>query len=192
VPRSQRCSTKATCDGIEHANRLAMRHLAILAIACAACSHNTVVKTADSQGITTTTTSTTSNGSPGHDVVVSDELARACNLHFSNVQQAPKFDYDQAALLPDDESTLDQIAECVTTGPLKGRGVHLVGRADARGEVEYNLALGASRSTIVKQFLSRHGVDGSRISTTSRGKLDATGTDEDSWRQDRRVDVMLN
>jgi hypothetical protein len=35
------------------------------------------------------------------------------------------------------------------------------------------------------------GVDHREISETSRGKLDATGTDDASWRRDRRVDIAL-
>jgi outer membrane protein OmpA-like peptidoglycan-associated protein len=35
------------------------------------------------------------------------------------------------------------------------------------------------------------GVDASKVTTTSRGKLDATGSDEASWQQDRRVDIDL-
>jgi hypothetical protein len=31
----------------------------------------------------------------------------------------------------------------------------------------------------------------SKITTWSRGKLDATGTDETTWQRDRRVDIDL-
>jgi peptidoglycan-associated lipoprotein len=168
--------------------------LIVLGMGCAAaCSHDPVIKT-PAQATTTATSTRTADpsGARQHDVVVSDEIARQCDLHFGNVDQAPKFDFDQAALLPDDQSVLGQVAQCVTTGPLRGRSVRLIGRADPRGEIEYNFVLGESRSAVVKQFLSSHGVEGGRISTTSRGKLDASGTDEDGWRRDRRVDVVLD
>ncbi len=164
---------------------------AIFACFASACSHDHV--RAPNEATATTTTTTANSGSNrNRDLAVSDDIVRACNLHFSNVEQAPKFDFDQAALLPDDQSVLDQVAQCVTTGPLHGHALKLVGRADPRGEVEYNFALGETRSDVVKRFLSTHGVDGAKVSTTSRGKLDATGTDEDSWRKDRRVDLLLN
>jgi peptidoglycan-associated lipoprotein len=165
----------------------------VLGALSAACSHDPIVKTAN-QAITTTTTTSTRPPAEttNRDVIVSDEIARACNVHFNNVEQAPKFEYEQSVLLPDDQTVLDQVAQCVTTGPLKGQALRLIGRADPRGEVEYNFVLGESRSASVKQFLSSHGVDSSRISTTSRGKLDATGTDEQSWRRDRRVDLELD
>ena len=41
---------------------------------------------------------------------------------------------------------LQQIATCVTTGPLRGKTLKLVGRADPRGEVEYNMGLGEHRA----------------------------------------------
>jgi peptidoglycan-associated lipoprotein len=66
-----------------------------------------------------------------------------------------------------------------------------MGRADPRGETEYNFVLGESRASSVRTYLMGLGLDGSRISTTSRGKLDATGTDEAGWQLDRRVDVDL-
>jgi hypothetical protein len=83
------------------------------------------------------------------------------------------------------------VAKCVTTGALKGRTLHLVGRADPRGTVEYNFVLGESRADSVSSYLEGLGVDSSRITSTSRGKLDATGTDEPTWQLDRRVDVDL-
>src|SRR5438445_1323512 len=43
-------------------------------------------------------------------LAVSDELAKRCTMHFANVQDAPKFDYDQFSLLPTDRDLLQQIA----------------------------------------------------------------------------------
>ncbi|MEO7112778.1 MAG: hypothetical protein ABI183_20200, partial [Polyangiaceae bacterium] len=68
-------------------------------------------------------------------VSVSNDIARACKVDFNNVASAPKFDTDQSSLEPQDQSVLQQVATCVTSGPLKGRSLHLVGRADPRGEV---------------------------------------------------------
>jgi peptidoglycan-associated lipoprotein len=137
----------------------------------------------------TTTTSAPIAVTPG--IGMSEELIKACNIHFSNVDQAPKFDFDRAELTSDDRAVLDQVAQCVTSGPLKGRSLHMVGRADPRGEVEYNMALGEHRASSVEGYLKQLGVDGSRMDLTSRGKLDATGTDETTWARDRRVDIDL-
>jgi peptidoglycan-associated lipoprotein len=124
-------------------------------------------------------------------VGVGDDLARACKIQFGDVAKAPKFDTKSTDLLPEDKTVLEQVGRCVTTGPLKGRSLRLVGRADSRGEVEYNMTLGENRANTVRRYLDGLGVDDKRISETSRGKLDATGNDESSWQRDRRVDIML-
>jgi peptidoglycan-associated lipoprotein len=69
--------------------------------------------------------------------------------------------------------------------------MHLVGNADPRGTEEYNMVLGGARADTVKSFLRRDGLPDSRMATTSRGELDAHGTDEASWAKDRRVDLTL-
>jgi peptidoglycan-associated lipoprotein len=77
------------------------------------------------------------------------------------------------------------------TGPLQGKSVELIGRAYARGTEEYNLALGSKRAGSVDTYLESLGVNRSFLAQTSRGALDATGTDEAGWANDRRVDIML-
>ena len=119
------------------------------------------------------------------------DLAKLCNVTFGNVERAPKFDYDEAALMPQDRDVLEQVAKCVTTGPLKGRKLALVGRADPRGETEYNMVLGDHRADAVHIYLARLGVGQQAMSKTSRGELDAEGKDDDSWSRDRRVDIAL-
>ncbi len=124
-------------------------------------------------------------------VNVSEELAAACKLRFNDPSTAPKFGFDQSQLGADDTDVLAQIAECVSTGPLAGRGLYLVGRADPRGEGEYNMALGDRRATSVRDYLSGRGVEASNLSMSSRGEIDATGTDESGWQRDRRDDILL-
>jgi outer membrane protein OmpA-like peptidoglycan-associated protein len=94
-------------------------------------------------------------------------------------------------LLPEDRDVLDQVAGCLSTGPLHGRTVQLVGRADPRGTEEYNLGLGARRAAGVREYLQHLGVSPGQLSQTTRGALDATGTDEAGWHDDRRVDLRL-
>jgi peptidoglycan-associated lipoprotein len=124
-------------------------------------------------------------------VNVDADIVKACNLKFENIEDAPKFDYDSESLTPGEKNVLEAIAKCLTTGPLKGRAVDLVGRADPRGETEYNMTLGAKRARSVHSFLGNLGVPADKLHETSRGELDAKGTDEDGWRKDRRVDVRL-
>jgi peptidoglycan-associated lipoprotein len=124
-------------------------------------------------------------------VNVDGDIIKACNLKFENIEDAPKFDYDSESLTPGEKNVLEAIAKCLTVGPLKGKAVDLVGRADPRGETEYNMTLGAKRARSVHTFLGGLGVPAEKLRDTSRGELDAKGTDEDGWRKDRRVDVRL-
>lgn len=122
-------------------------------------------------------------------VNVSNDLRALCKL--PEPKESPKFDFDATDLTPADREILGGLAKCMTDGPLKGKAVKLVGHADPRGESEYNMSLGAKRASGVKDFLSSLGVADSRLQETSRGELDATGTDEDGYRLDRRVDIEL-
>jgi peptidoglycan-associated lipoprotein len=122
---------------------------------------------------------------------VSSDLAALCQLKVDQQAASPKFDYDKAELLPEDRAILEQIATCVTTGPGKGKALALVGRADPRGTEEYNLGLGAKRAKNVADYLSSLGVGAPQLQQTTRGALDATGSDEASYKQDRRVDISL-
>lgn len=126
-------------------------------------------------------------------LAVSDAIAAACGIapRPDTKTVAPAFDYDSAALDQEDRELLAQIARCLTDGPLKGRAVTLIGRADPRGEQEYNMTLGVSRADAVKRYLVDLGVGRERMRATSRGELDATGTNEEGWAKDRRVDIEL-
>lgn len=137
------------------------------------------------------TTDLSSARAKKHNIVASDELLKACNIQLSSVDRAPKFDFDDADLLPEDRDVLEQIAKCITTGPLKGRALNLVGRCDPRGEVEYNMVLGDYRAESVYDYLARLGVEPAAMARTTRGDLDAEGKDEDGWQRDRRVDISL-
>ncbi len=124
-------------------------------------------------------------------VHVSSDLEKSCKIVVGTVSEAPKFDFDDAALLPEDRAVLDQVAKCVTVGPLKGRALKLTGRADNRGTAEYNMALGEHRANAVERYLAADGVAQAKLHETSRGELDAKGNDDAARRADRRVDIDL-
>ena len=127
----------------------------------------------------------------GESIAVGEDIARVCKLHVDEISTAPKYEFDKSDLQAGDRATLAQVAACLTTGPLKGRAVQLIGRADARGESNYNMALGAQRAGGVADYLAHLGVARSRLDVTSRGELDAIGLDERSFKVDRRVDIVL-
>ncbi len=120
---------------------------------------------------------------------VSDAIARACGL--PRTESAPRFDFDSTTIAPEDRDLLAAIARCVVDGALRGQSLALVGRADPRGEDEYNMSLGESRADTVQRYLHDLGVRPDHVRATSRGKMDAKGTDEASWAVDRRVDIEL-
>lgn len=125
-------------------------------------------------------------------LAVDDALGKRCGLQLGNVAKAPKFSFDDAGLLPEDRAVLDQVAICLTTGPLRGHGLQLIGRADPRGTEEYNLGLGQRRAQMVDDYLTRSGVAANRVTATTRGELDAHGVDEAGWQVDRRVDLQAD
>jgi len=143
----------------------------------------------------TTTTAATAPGptkdpARSGEVNVSEEIRKACHIEVP-AGPAPHFDLDSTEVHPEDRAILAQVAKCFTTGPLRGRAMTLTGHADKRGEQEYNQSLGETRASNVAGYLGSLGVERSKMSATSRGELDATGTDEAGWRQDRRVDIDL-
>jgi peptidoglycan-associated lipoprotein len=161
-----------------------------LALACGSDKPPVTPKPVESKPPTTTTSAEPAKAEKMA-VNVDDSIIKACDLKFSNIDEAPKFDFDSEQLTEGEKSVLEAVAKCLTTGPLKGRSVDLVGRADPRGETEYNMTLGAKRSRAAHTFLSGLGVANDKLHDTSRGELDATGKDEEGWRRDRRVDVRL-
>ncbi len=104
---------------------------------------------------------------------------------------SPKFDYESPDLRGESRQTLERLAACITKGTLKGSQILLTGHCDNRGEQEFNMSLGDNRAEAVKTFLVGLGVSGGDIRTSSRGELDAAGTDESSWATDRRVDIEV-
>ena len=124
-------------------------------------------------------------------LALSSDLVQLCGIKPPAESANPNFDYDKDALTPEDRTVLDQLATCLTTGALKGKAISLIGRADPRGTEEYNLGLGSRRASSVSSYLEHLGVGQVQLGVTTRGSLDATGTDEAGWSKDRRVDIQL-
>ncbi|NUP06682.1 MAG: OmpA family protein [Polyangiaceae bacterium] len=114
-------------------------------------------------------------------------ILEACKID----QKKAFFEFDKSNVRSPDQATLDLVAVCFTSGPLKGRALNIVGNADPRGTDEYNMGLGQRRANSVQEYLGTQGLTNGAVSTESRGEKDATGTDESSWAYDRRVDLKL-
>lgn len=135
-----------------------------------------------------TTPLRTDSKSPTAGVVhISSDIRQACGITDADAH----FAFDSASLGEAERPVLNQLAKCFLSGPLAGREMRLVGHADPRGPDEYNMVLGGSRADTVKVFLTMKGLPSGRIATTSRGEMEARGTEEASWAEDRRVDVLL-
>lgn len=120
-------------------------------------------------------------------VNISDAIKKACGITDAEAY----FAFNSASPRKEDKEIFAKLAKCFTDGPLKGRQMQLVGHADPRGEDEYNMLLGEKRAGGVKGAIVGEGMNAEKVSTVSRGEMDASGTDEASWAKDRRVDVNL-
>lgn len=120
-------------------------------------------------------------------VEVAPEIRDACGLASTHAY----FAYNTATLRPNEDTALRKIADCFRDGPLAGKTAILVGHADPRGDDEYNMVLGSRRAHSVTQALVERGLARGQVQTTSRGELDARGSDESGWAKDRKVHVEL-
>ncbi|ARP89553.1 peptidoglycan-associated lipoprotein [Bordetella genomosp. 9] len=102
-------------------------------------------------------------------------------------QKSVFFDYDSYTVNPQ-YSDLVKMHSDYVAGHANQR-VRLEGNTDPRGSAEYNLALGTRRGNAVADQMKLNGVNASQIEVVSFGKEHATGKDEASWAQDRRVDI---
>ncbi|WP_437600653.1 OmpA family protein [Sorangium sp. So ce590] len=117
---------------------------------------------------------------------IDDKILKACG----DLPTA-RFAFDSTAIEGEAASALDALARCFVSGPLKGKGMKLIGHADPRGETEYNLGLGQKRAGSVAEYLAKKGLEQGRIATSSKGEFEATGADEEGWARDRKVDILL-
>jgi len=116
---------------------------------------------------------------------VDDKIAKMCDL------PEARFDFNSASVGAEATNVIAAIAKCFLEGPGKGKNINVVGHADPRGEEEYNFALGQRRAGSVGSLFKKAGLSEDRVSTSSRGELDATGTDDAGWSRDRRVEIQL-
>ena len=101
------------------------------------------------------------------------------------------FSSDSAELTPEARSELAQQATWL--GRNRSQSITIEGHADERGTREYNLALGARRAEAVKRFLIEHGIDGTRVRTSTYGKERPLAVCDDisCWSQNRRAQTVL-
>jgi peptidoglycan-associated lipoprotein len=101
------------------------------------------------------------------------------------------FESDKAELRDDTRELLAANATWLKQYPTVK--VLIEGHCDERNTAEYNLALGWRRAFAVRDYLVTLGVDGGRLGVISYGEERpfATGHDEASWAQNRRVHFRI-
>ena len=110
-----------------------------------------------------------------------------------NVGDRVFFSTDSTELTPQSRATLDKQAQWLTTYSQYSQFT-IEGHADERGTREYNLALGARRAQVVRDYLISRGVAATRMHTISYGKERPVALCDDisCWSQNRRVVTVLN
>jgi peptidoglycan-associated lipoprotein len=100
------------------------------------------------------------------------------------------FDYDSYLLKNEAKPVTESHAKFLSSN--KGRKIAIQGNTDERGGSEYNLALGQKRAEAVRKSLSLQGVPESQMEAVSFGKEKpkAKGSDEASWAENRRADIV--
>ena len=110
-----------------------------------------------------------------------------------NVGDRVFFETDSTELTPQSRATLDKQAQWLTNYTQYSQFT-VEGHADERGTREYNLALGARRAQVVRDYLIARGVSASRMHTISYGKERPVALCDDisCWSQNRRAVTVLN
>jgi peptidoglycan-associated lipoprotein len=99
------------------------------------------------------------------------------------------FDYDKFDVKSSQAAVVERHGKYLASkAPL---AIRVEGNADERGGREYNLALGQKRADAVARALKVYGVSDKQVEAVSFGKEKprATGHDEASWAENRRVDL---
>jgi len=100
------------------------------------------------------------------------------------------FDYDSNAVKDEFKPMITAHSKFLTDN--RGRKIVIQGNTDERGSREYNLALGQRRADSVKRMMMLLGVTDGQVESVSFGeeKPRATGTDEKSYAENRRADIV--
>jgi peptidoglycan-associated lipoprotein len=109
-----------------------------------------------------------------------------------NVGDRVFFETDSTELTTQARLTLDKQAQWLQH--YNRYSFTVEGHADERGTREYNIALSARRSQVVRDYLVSRGIDGNRMRTIAYGKERpvAVCNDISCWSQNRRSVTVLN
>lgn len=136
----------------------------------------------DDDGLTATTTGV---------VEALAEVAAAPPTPTRIVLQGVTFEFDSAKIRAEDEPVLEVAAE-----QLRSNGaarVQVVGHTDSVGGDDYNQKLSERRAQSVADYLSRNGIDATRLEVIGRGESEPVASNDtaDGRAQNRRVDLNV-
>ena len=102
------------------------------------------------------------------------------------------FETDSAQLTTQARQTLDR--QALWLNNYNRYAFTIEGHADERGTREYNIALGARRAQVMREYLASRGISEQRMHTISYGKERpvAVCNDISCWSQNRRAVSVLN
>ena len=170
--------------------------LALLLTACASKDPVKETRVEDRSTPPTTTTSTTTTpstqGTQGQQSGVATRTDPLKDPNNPLSKRVVYFDYDKDSVKAEYAALIQAHANYLSQN--RGRKIRLEGHADERGSREYNMALGQRRSDAVRKATAVLGVGNERIETISFGedKPKASGHDEASWAQNRRVEIVYD
>ena len=129
----------------------------------------------------------TSSQSSGSGITVSPLEAEQQRLM---QQLVVYFDYDQADIRPEFTALLAAHGQFLVQNA--NAQLRLEGHADERGSREYNIGLGERRAQAVRRVLMLQGAATTQLTTVSYGeeRPAATGSDDEAWRLNRRVELV--
>ncbi len=130
-------------------------------------------------------------GGLGGDGIGTGALPGGGTLPGSSISDRVLFTVDQSTLNPQAMGILDAQIGWLNSNPTLP--VLIEGHADERGTTEYNLALGSSRASAVRNYMVSQGISDSRISiiTYGRERPVATCPDESCFAQNRRAVTVV-
>jgi peptidoglycan-associated lipoprotein len=122
--------------------------------------------------------------------LLNDPNGTLAALRSTLAKRSVYFDYDSYVVKDEFKTVVDAHAKYLVAN--KGRKILVQGNADERGGREYNLALGQKRAEAVRKALSLLSVPETQVEAVSLGeeKPKATGSDEASWAENRRSDII--
>lgn len=106
----------------------------------------------------------------------------------ANAARIVYFDFDDYSIRSSERSIVEAHAQWLRSHPQ--RSVTLHGHTDARGDSEYNQALGQKRADAVRESLQLLGVGADRVKTVSydEERLADPGSSEQAHQRNRRVE----